>query len=87
MKYARWMLLLGCAALVAGPAWSVAKADGVVIQFGDLKSKTPADWKEEEVPENAQRLGRMHQFKLPKKGEDKDDAELFVFYCFRISVG
>jgi hypothetical protein len=80
MKYACWIMLLGATALIAGPAGSVARADGVVVQFGDLKSKSPADWKEEEVPENAQRLGRIHQFKLPKKGDDKDDAELLVFY-------
>lgn len=80
MRYAWWILLLGCAAVLAGPALSSAKADGVVIQFGDLKSKTPAGWKEEDIPEAAQRLGRIHQFKLPKKGEDKDDAELLIFH-------
>jgi hypothetical protein len=77
MRHAWWMAL-GCAALLV--AGNSARADGVVIQFGDLKSKTPAEWKEEEIPEAAQRLGRIHQFKLPKKGNDKDDAELFIFY-------
>jgi hypothetical protein len=50
------------------------KKGGEVILDG-LKSKTPADWKEEEPSNNM----RFAQFKLPKAGEDKDDAELIIF--------
>src|SRR6516164_93402 len=87
MRNACWVTLLGVGALAVAPLLTGANADdkkdngkGVVIEFGDLKSKTPADWKEQEIPEKARGLGRIYQFSLPKKGEDKDDAELFVFY-------
>jgi hypothetical protein len=40
-----------------------------------MRSKTPADWKEE-PPSNSM---RMAQFKLPKAEGDKEDAELAVF--------
>jgi len=87
MRHACWVMLLGVGALAGAPLLTAANADdkkdngkGVSIEFGELKSKTPADWKEQEIPEKARGLGRIYQFSLPKKGEDKDDAELFVFY-------
>jgi hypothetical protein len=51
------------------------KSKGVVVELDNLKSTTPGDWKEE-APSNRMRLT---QFRLPKKGDDKDDAELVIF--------
>ena len=51
------------------------KGKGVVVDLDGLKSQAPADWKEEE-PSNRM---RYLQFRLPKKGDDKDNAELIVF--------
>jgi hypothetical protein len=48
---------------------------GVVIEIDNLKSTAPASWKSEE-PTNKM---RYMQFKLPKVGDDKDDAELVMF--------
>jgi len=84
MKAACWVVL-GFGAMVFASATLSAddkKADakGVVVEFGALKSNTPAEWKEEEIPDNARRLGRIYQFQLAKKGEDKDDAQVLVFY-------
>jgi hypothetical protein len=51
------------------------KGKGVVVDLDGLKSTTPGDWKEE-APSNRMRLT---QFRLPKKGDDKEDAELVIF--------
>ena len=51
------------------------KGKGVVVDLDGLKSQAPADWKEEEP---ANRM-RYLQFRLPRKGDDKDNAELIVF--------
>jgi len=48
---------------------------GITIEWGGLKSTTPADWKEE-TPSNKM---RMAQFKLAKAEGDPDDAELALF--------
>jgi hypothetical protein len=48
---------------------------GTVVELDGLRSTAPAEWKEEE-PSNRMRFG---QFQLPKKGDDKYDAELVIF--------
>ncbi len=48
---------------------------GVLVDIDGFKSTTPSDWKEE-APANRM---RFMQFRLPKKGEDKEDAELILF--------
>jgi hypothetical protein len=63
------LLLTAVVALVAGP---VVAAD---VELAGMKSKPPADWKEE-PPSNTM---RMAQFKLPKAEGDKEDAELVLF--------
>src|SRR5262249_42962623 len=45
------------------------------IEMDDVRSRVPADWKEEE-PSNRMRFA---QFRLPRKGDDKYDAELVIF--------
>jgi hypothetical protein len=51
---------------------------GTVVELDGLRSTAPAEWKEEE-PSNRMRYG---QFRLPKKGDDKYDAELIIFKGF-----
>lgn len=51
------------------------KGKGVVVDLDGLKSTTPGSWKEE-APSSRMRLT---QFRLPKKGDDKSDAELVIF--------
>jgi hypothetical protein len=51
------------------------KGKGVVVDLDDLKSTAPVDWKEE-APSNRM---RFKQFRLPKKGDEKHDAELIIF--------
>jgi hypothetical protein len=51
------------------------KSKGVVVNLDGAKSRTPGEWKEE-APANRMRLT---QFRLSKKGDDKDDAELVIF--------
>src|SRR5262249_22808191 len=46
-----------------------------LVELDGLSSRTPADWKEEE-PANTMRYA---QFRLPRKGDDKYDAEVVVF--------
>jgi hypothetical protein len=53
-----------------------AKDDkATVVELDGLRSKAPAEWKEE-APANEMRLT---QFKLPKNKDDKFDAELVIF--------
>jgi len=51
------------------------KTKGVVVDLDGLKSTTPGDWKQEK-PKGTM---RWLQFRLPKKGDDKEDAELYLF--------
>jgi hypothetical protein len=48
---------------------------GVVVDIDGFKSTTPGDWKEE-APANRM---RFMQFRLSKKGDDKEDGELILF--------
>jgi hypothetical protein len=78
MKRTMWWALPAFAALALalGGVESRAGADdkGTVIEVDGLKSTTPAQWVEEK-PTNTFRL---KQFKLPKVGEDKEDALMLV---------
>jgi hypothetical protein len=49
---------------------------GTVVDLDGLKSKTPADWKEEK-PSNTLRTA---QFRVPKTDGDPKDAELVIFH-------
>lgn len=57
------------------PILGQEKKDGVVVVIDGLKSKAPAEWKEE-VPKGTM---RYMQFRLPKVKDDKEDAELLMF--------
>ena len=66
---------LASCGLVDVPAQGQEKKDGTVVVIEGLKSKTPAEWKEE-PPANTM---RFMQFKLPKVKDDKEDAEIIIF--------
>lgn len=80
-------VMLACVALACNPSASQSsaadgdkeksksKSKGVVVDFDGAKSTTPGDWKEE-APENRM---RYMQFRLPKKGDDKEDANLVIY--------
>jgi hypothetical protein len=65
------------AALTAVLACGLTADDkkGVAVEWGGVKSTTPAGWKEE-TPSNKM---RMAQFKLEKEKGDPEDAELALF--------
>jgi len=76
-------MLLAFVALACSPSASEStaadgdkdKGKGIEVSLDGLKSTTPGDWKEE-APANRM---RFMQFRLPKKGDDKEDAELIIF--------
>jgi len=71
------MRLLFTATLAAALAASTSAQDkkGTTVEWGGMKSTTPADWKEE-APTSKLRMG---QFKLPKAEGDPEDGELALF--------
>lgn len=71
------MRLLFSATVLAALAAHTSAQDkkGTTVEWGGLKSTTPADWKEE-TPSNKM---RMAQFKLTKAEGDPEDAELALF--------
>ena len=70
------MRVLLTAALTAVLACGLSADDkGVLVEWGGMKSTTPAGWKEE-TPSNKMRLA---QFKLAKEKGDPEDAELALF--------
>jgi hypothetical protein len=80
MRQAWGLVMVALGALVlAGSNDSSARADdkdkGTVVELDDLRSTAPASWKEEE-PSNRMRYA---QFRLPKKGDDRYDAEVVIF--------
>jgi hypothetical protein len=82
MKHALWFLLLSAALVTCGlvPAESSARQGdskkGTVVKLDGLQSRTPADWIEE-PPTNRM---RFKQFRLPAVMDDKDNAELIIFF-------
>jgi hypothetical protein len=70
------MRVLIAAVLTAVLACGLTADDkGVLVEWGGVKSTTPAGWKEE-TPSNKMRLA---QFKLAKEKGDPEDAELALF--------
>jgi hypothetical protein len=84
MKCARWLLF--AAAVVGLGLWSVdpgagqekssEKGKGTLVKLDGVESRTPADWHEEK-PNSSMRL---YQFRLSPIGDDKDQAEVTIFY-------
>jgi hypothetical protein len=84
MRRAACLVLLALGAF----AFAVRGADdkGTVVELDGLKSKAPADWKPQEISEQARRF-RAYQFLIPKADGDAHDAELVVFYFGQGSGG
>jgi hypothetical protein len=68
-------LTIAAGLLVALGGVTAADDKGTAVEWGGLKSTTPAAWKSEK-PSNAMRLA---QFKLAKADGDPADAELALF--------
>src|SRR5262249_39847790 len=56
-----------------------AEKKGTKVTIDGLSSVAPAEWKQEKPPEISRKF-RFKQFRLPKVEEDKQDAELIIFY-------
>ena len=84
MRSLRWLLLAGgivalgfwAAEPGAGQEKQTEKGKGTQVKLGGLESRTPGDWYEEK-PTTRQRL---YQFRLSPIGDDKDNAEIIIFY-------
>lgn len=80
MKHSLCLLVLAltavaCSSPVSADGEKKTEGKGVVVTLDDLKSTTPAGWKEES-PANKMRFA---QFRLPRVKDDKVDAELVIF--------
>jgi hypothetical protein len=84
MRSARWLLLAGGIVGLgfwatepgAGQEKQTEKGKGTQVKLGGLESRTPRDWYEEK-PTN--RMG-VYQFRLSPIEDDKDNAEVVIFY-------
>jgi hypothetical protein len=85
MKSLRWLLLAGgVVALSFGSVDTGAGQEkqkekgkhGILVALDGLESRAPADW-QEEPPTNRTRI---KQFRLSPIGDDKDNAEVVIFY-------
>ena len=75
MRRASWFALPVLAFGLALAARGDDKNSGVVVDMDGLRSRAPADWKQE-TPGNRMRFA---QFRLPKQDGDKEDGEVVVF--------
>ncbi len=86
MRHAWWLTLplLAALAFCFGPNSSRAedKGKGTVVEMDGMKATTPASWKEEPLTDQSRQFGRYAQFRLPKVGDDKEDATLIVYKGF-----
>jgi hypothetical protein len=73
-----WGLIVILGGMLAAPLCAGVASDGqgVVVSIDGLQSRTPADWVEEKPTSNL----RFKQFRLPPAGNDKDKAELIIFF-------
>jgi hypothetical protein len=70
------MLRFPLGSLFLFAAFSFAQDKGTSVEFDGFKSTTPSTW----VAEKPANFLRLIQFKLPKQGADKEDAEVIVFH-------
>ncbi len=85
MKRRAWLLLLAFGPLACGPDAATTSAQaadkagdkkGAVVSLGDVQSRAPANWKEEETTSEM----RAYQFRIPHVKGDENDAEMVIFY-------
>jgi hypothetical protein len=71
------VLALGALAFAAVTGRTDARDDkGTEVEIDGVKMTAPAEWKAEKPTGG---LAPKYLFRLPKKGDDKDDAELKIF--------
>jgi hypothetical protein len=80
MKRVVWLVLVSLGMVGAGscPTGVLAeekKDNGTAVRLDGLTSVTPASWKEEKPSGKL----RYKQFRLPRTGDDKEDAEVVIF--------
>jgi hypothetical protein len=82
MRRASWLLLglgVGVLAFGGGPAGVGQERQdrrGTLVTFDGMQSQTPADW----VEEASTSRFRLKQFRLQATGDDKENAELIIFF-------
>jgi hypothetical protein len=69
------LLLTAACALLAGLATADDKK-GTTVELAGMKSATPAEWKEKQLPAGSM---RMMQLTVPKAEGDPEDAEVAIF--------
>jgi hypothetical protein len=69
-------MLAAVALALQSPTVPAQEKQAGIVAFDGLQSRVPAEWKAEQVTSQM----RAHQFKLPKVKDDKDDAEMVIFY-------
>src|SRR5262245_11522053 len=68
-------LLLLAGLLLTGAALADDSGKGTKVDLDGMTSATPSSW----VKESPTSKMRYAQFKVPKKGDDKDDGEIVIF--------
>jgi len=78
MKRTAWLMAITCGVVVvvSGPVLRGGGAKGTVVEIDGLKSLTPANW----VAEKPDNKLRVAQLRIPKVGDDTQDAELVIFH-------
>jgi hypothetical protein len=75
MRRALGLVLLGVGAFALAAGGRAGEGKGAEVDFDGLRSRAPAAWKKEATKGGL----RYAQFRLPKTGEDKADAEVVIF--------
>jgi hypothetical protein len=75
MKRICRLLTVGLVVAAIAPRLRGADKEGTLVELGNLKSRTPPNWKEEPVTGQL----RAAQFRLPKAEGDQRDAEVVIF--------
>ena len=79
MKYNLWLFttfLIACMLSAIGPGAASAQGNGTIVTLDGLQSRTPSTWADE--PPTSGR--RVRQFRLEPIGDDKDKAEVIIFF-------
>ncbi len=79
MKRCAGLILLGALAWGVAAVRADEKKGGTKVTLGGLTGTAPAAWKDEAIPPALKRF-RVKQFRLPRAGEDKQDAQLVVYF-------
>src|SRR5262245_38093860 len=80
MKRAAWLLACGLGVLAwsSGPGLAGGKK-GIEVTVDGMKSRVPASWREDKVPEKLRKF-RVKQFVVPHADGDETDAVVFISY-------